>query len=931
MDSEKWIKRWEQESIFQADPKDQNKFFLTFPYPYINLFPHIGHFYSLMRVEAFARYKRMNGYNVLFPQAWHATGSPMVNAAKRVENGEKKQIDILLDMGFSKQEIPKFNDPKYWIKVFSKGWQEDLTKAGISIDWRRNFYTTSMNPHYDKFIRWQFRRLKQKGHVVKGKKPVVWCPTCEQAIGDHARVKGEGETPQEYTILKLALNNSYVCCASLRPETVFGQTNVWIDPETEYVKADINGEEWIVSRPCAEKLASQDKKVTIKENVKGSELIGQYVNPPGVDREIPILPSTFCDPNVGTGIVTSVPSDAPDDFIGLRDLWEDKELCEKYGLDWEEVKRIEIIPIIKTEEWGNTAGKNIVEKWEIKNQKQRSKLEKARKIVYKEGFHKGVMNENCGKYAGMPVIKAKEDVKNELIESGQADKMYELTGDVVCRCLTPAIIKIVSNQWFLEYSDPGWKKLAHECLDDMELYPEKIRTQFDYVIDWLNDWACTHKSETELGTELPWDEKWVIESLSDSTIYMAYYTISHIIKEIDPEKINDAFFDYVFYGKKADTKVAPETLEKCRKEFTYWYPMDLRSSGKDLIQNHLTFSIFIHTAMFPEEHWPKAFSTNGWVTVDGTKMSKSLGNVIPVRKMIAKYGADASRFTVLNGGEGADDANWDSDLAESMKPKLESWLEFCEKYGKGREEHKLIDEWMESKLNTIIKNTTRAMDEMLFRSALQCGYFDLQRALKWYLRRSVTPNKEIMKKIIEAQTLLLAPFTPFVCEEIWERIGKDNLISVSGWPEVEEDKIKKQVEYAEETIKNTISDIQSVIELSGIEPEKIILYIAPEWKFELFNILKDKLDETREFKELMSAVMKDPELRKHGQEISGIIRKALKNGIDRKHIYEAEKKSLQESTDFFSGEFNSKVVVEESTGKGKSKQAVPGRPAILVK
>ncbi|MBW2971080.1 class I tRNA ligase family protein, partial [Candidatus Woesearchaeota archaeon] len=483
--AEKWKKRWQDAKLFEANPvQGKEKYFVTFPYPYINLFPHIGHFYSLMRVEAFARYKRMRGFNVLYPQGWHATGSPMVNAAQRVQEHEEKQIKTLKDMGFSESDIKKFEDPRHWIKVFSKGWQDDLTDAGISIDWRRNFITTSLNPYYNKFVEWQFRSLKEKGYIVKGKKPVIWCEKCNQAIGDHARVKGEGETPQEYTIIKLKFGDSFIGCASLRPETIFGQTNIWVDPKVEYAKIRVNGkEQWIVSKQCAEKLKLQDKKIENVGTIKGSEMIGKCGHAPGVEREVIILPSSFCDPNIGTGIVTSVPSDAPDDYIGLRDLWENKELCAKYGLNWDEVKKIKIIPIIKTEEWGDQAAVKIVNDYKIKNQQERAKLEKARKIVYKAGYHTGVMNENCGEYVGMKVEVAKEKMKSWLLENGKADVMYEPTGKVVCRCLEVAKIKIVSDQWFLAYGDTEWKKLAHSCLDMMRLYPEKARTQFEYVID----------------------------------------------------------------------------------------------------------------------------------------------------------------------------------------------------------------------------------------------------------------------------------------------------------------------------------------------------------------------------------------------------------------------------------------------------------------
>src|SRR3989338_4011513 len=116
----KWQKIWLDRKVFEADAKPgHKKFFLTFPYPYINAYQHIGHLFTLMRVEALARYKRSRGFNVLFPQGWHATGSPIVQAAKRVAAREPKQIKIMQDMGFTEKDFPRFEDPHYWITFFA--------------------------------------------------------------------------------------------------------------------------------------------------------------------------------------------------------------------------------------------------------------------------------------------------------------------------------------------------------------------------------------------------------------------------------------------------------------------------------------------------------------------------------------------------------------------------------------------------------------------------------------------------------------------------------------------------------------------------------------------------------------------------------------------------------------------------------------------
>ncbi|MDM7913511.1 MAG: class I tRNA ligase family protein, partial [Methanotrichaceae archaeon] len=327
--------------------------------------------------------------------------------------------------------------------------------------------------------------------------------------------------------------------------------------------------------------------------------------------------------------------------------------------------------------------------------------------------------------------------------------------------------------------------------------PDKVRKQFEYVLDWLKDWACTR--EYGLGTELPWDKRWVIESLSDSTIYMAYYTISKYLQDpalgIRPEQLSDEFFDFVFLGKGTADEVSKKTgieqglILKMRDEFEYWYPFDMRCSGKDLVQNHLSFCIFNHTAIFPERHWPRGMSVNGFLQLDGQKMSSSRGNVYTLRQVLDMYGADATRLTLMYGGEGLEDPNWDSEFARTAWSKLAQWYDFAiENYGKGRDDVKYIDRWFESVATKSIKLTKEAMDAMNFRTAIQRGYFDMQRYLRWYIRRSPVPNRRVISWFIEAQTKILAPFTPHICEEIWEKLGGSGFIAKAPHPTWDEKK-----------------------------------------------------------------------------------------------------------------------------------------------
>ncbi|HVG37280.1 MAG TPA: class I tRNA ligase family protein, partial [Thermoplasmata archaeon] len=461
----KWQSAWEREHVYVARAEvGRPKWYSTVPYPYMNGYQHLGFGTSFLRAEFQSRFRRMLGYNVLHPQAFHCTGLPILGAAKRIAEKEPKQWEILRAMGIPDREIPKFADPMHWIEVFPAATMDDLKALGAAVDWTRSFITTPLNPPYDAFVRWQFHRLKDGGYVRIDKHPVIWCPMDQAPIGDHDRLEGEGETPTEYTLLKFPLaDGRLLVAATIRPETVFGQTNLWIDPDAEYVVARVGDERWILNDLASKKLSEQGKSVAIESRIHGADLLGKDVVAPAINRAIPILPGSFIDQGRGTGIVTSVPSDAPDDYVALRDLQQDEALLDKYDLDPERIRAIQPISIIRTPGWGPLPGVEIVDRLGIRNQQDREKLEQAKAEVYKTGFYRGVLNENCGPYAGVRVEVAKDEIRKELTSKGQADMMYEPSGLVICRCLTPAIVKVVDNQWFLSYADPAWKAKVHEA------------------------------------------------------------------------------------------------------------------------------------------------------------------------------------------------------------------------------------------------------------------------------------------------------------------------------------------------------------------------------------------------------------------------------------------------------------------------------------
>src|SRR6058998_2098557 len=255
----KWQAAWEKAGVYvaRADPT-RPKWYTTVPYPYMNGYQHLGFGTSFLRAEFQSRFRRMLGYNVLHPQGFHCTGLPILGAAKRIAEKEPKQWDILRKMGIPDRDIPKFADPMHWIEVFPEATIQDLKGLGAAVDWTRSFITTPLNPPYDAFVRWQFHHLRDGDFVKIDKHPVIWCPKDQAPIGDHDRIEGEGETPIEYTLLKFPLaDGRLLVAATIRPETVYGQTNLWIDPDAPYVVAKVGEERWILNDLASRKLSEQ--------------------------------------------------------------------------------------------------------------------------------------------------------------------------------------------------------------------------------------------------------------------------------------------------------------------------------------------------------------------------------------------------------------------------------------------------------------------------------------------------------------------------------------------------------------------------------------------------------------------------------------------------------------------------------------------------
>ena len=962
---EKWQRRWAEAKAFETDPAiDKPKFYLTVAYPYPNSPQHIGHGRTYTLTDVHARFQRMHGKNVLLPMAWHFTGTPLFAMVERLRERDPGIIDTFLNLyNIPESKLPELEDPIGMANYFAMEIKNGMKKMGYSIDWRREF--TTVDPIYSKFIEWQFAKLRQRGYITQGSHPVGWCPGCGNPVGQHDTVGDKEPEIEEFTVIKFYKDDLIFPAGTLRPETVFGVTNMWINPDARYVEANVDGEKWIISAEAANKLQLLGRDIEIIDEYMGSKFIGLTITNPVTGDEFPMLPADFVDPKAVTGVVMSVPAHAPFDYVALEQLKRDvKKDPGKYRFRPEDIKDIESIAVIEIEGYNEIPAKDVVERMQITDQKD-PKLDKATKEIYSAEFHGGRMRTNTGQYASLSVQIAKEAVKLDTIANGSATTMYEMLEPIMCRCGVEVVVKIFENQWFINYGDPEWKKLAHENIDEATIIPMELTQEFHNVVDWLREKACARKAG--LGTPLPWEPDWIIEALSDSVIYMAYYTVVKGINEVqvDPENLKEEFWDYIFLGTGTSEAVSnltsfPEDkLKELHDEFDYFYPLDFRHSGRDLISNHLTYMLFCHEGIWPSEKWPKGIVVNGSVLMEGSKMSKSLNNIVPLINAIEMFGADPLRMSLMITAEPLKDADFSPDLAKNMRDNLEKFYNRAKEVitqGKGNNSDlKPIDKWMLSKLQGHISEANEAMEELKVRKTIHSALYNLNGDMDWYRKRIArymdnTDRSEAIKyvewKVLDTQVRMLAPFTPHLCEEIWEMMGEEDFIAFAKWPETDKRLVDKQSEELEEIIQTCMEDIQKITKVTGITPSNIHFYTADGWKWKIYlKALALAKERQLEIGKLIQESFKDDELKTRTKEVPKFARQIIDDVIKlpernlelRLKMRQLNEVSiLQDSINFIEAETGAKVSIGAESDPWiedpvkRATRSKPYRPAIYI-
>jgi leucyl-tRNA synthetase len=879
---QKWQTAWAEKKIFKVkeDSKKKKYYVLEmFPYPSGKL--HMGHVRNYSIGDACSRFKRMNGFNVLYPMGYDALGLPAENAA-----------------------IKNKTNPDKWTKKSMAQMTEQLKLLGLSYDWDRTVATC--DPDYYKWNQYIFTKFFEKGLAYKKPSPVNWCPGCGTVLANEQvengkcwRCKAEVEVKNleqwsfritDYAeellkdiddkldewpervktmqknwigkskgvVLKFPIIDSDKTLEmfTTRVDTLWGVTFVVLAPENPLVEELVAGTK--IEKDVKEfikKVVIQDKfERTADDKEKEGMFIGRYVTNPATNEKIPIYIGNFVLMEYGTGAIIAVPTHDQRDF----------EFAKKYNIPM----RVVITP----------------EGHELNPDK-----------MVRAYMDEGVMC-NSGEFNGWNNKEA-IDAIGEYCEKhkwGERTTQYKLRDWLISR----------QRYWGTPIPIIYCEKCGTNAVPEKDL-PIKLPT--DVKFEGKGNPIKT--SKTFVNCKCP-------------------KCGGKAKRETDTM---DTFVDSSWYWfRYCDPKNSKLPYDK--KTIKYWNPVDQYIGGIEHAILHLLYSRFYTKAtrdlgLHNIDEPFKRLLCQGMVIKDGAKMSKSLGNVVDPNEIIKKYGADTARMFMLFTALPEKELDWSEQGVDAVYRFLRriytlfDEAKFADRAIKGTLRSK--DKYILAKTHSILKKVTGHMENFQLNIAIS-AMMELVTELNKY---SSDSKPEVMFEGLKTLALMLNPFAPHLAEEFWHILKQKPFISLQKWPEPNKKYLDESFEQGETLVRNTLSDIRQVIDIVGKQPKKITLFIAPEWKREIYSGVKAG----KQIKDFMQ----DEKFRKYGKDVAKMVPALMKKKEQLKEkvmsqkeelkVFEESKTQMEEAL-----ECKLEVVKAQDSKEDKAKVAGPEKPGVLV-
>ncbi len=755
----KWQKAWEKAKVFEVKEDSKKKKFYClemFPYPSAS-YLHMGHVRNYTIGDVFARFKRMQGFNVLYPMGYDSFGLPAENAAK-------------------KQHI----NPKIYTETAIAKITEYLKKLGNSYDWSRRIATHE--PEYYRWNQYFFLKFYEKGLVYRRKAPVNWCPKCTTVLANEEVESGKcwrchaeviqreleqwfmkttaytdelladldklkwsdrlktlqknwiGESAGILIDFQIKGSKEKLQVFTTRPDTIYGVTFVTISPKHKHID--------ILATKNKKEIEALAKKVQSEEEKdKDGFFTGSYVINPLTKEEVPVYAANFVVAEYGTGAVMAVPAHDQRDF----------EFAKKYK-----------IPI----------------KVVIEPKSQKLDAKKMKGAFTEKGF---------------------------LVNSKQFDKLYSIDA-----------IREISD--FIEKNRLGRKTTQYKLRDWLISRQRYWGTPIPIV--YCKRCGIVPLKEKDLPLLLPKNPDFKTKGNPLATVKDWVETKCPACKGPASRETDTmgGFMDSSWYFLRyCDPKNSKLPFDQ--KKANYWMPVDQYIGGIEHAVGHLIYARFFVKAlrdlgMIKLDEPINALLNQGIVYKDGKRMSKSLGNVITQDEIAAKYGIDSARFFLMFVASPEKDMECNFEGIEGCSKNINRIVSLTEK-----KTVKTDDAGVLHKLNKAIKEVTLMIENFQYNLAL----IKLNELVE-YVEKKETISKDTMEKII----LMFSPFTPHICEELWEKIGNKPFASVAEWPVSDEKLICDYIEKTEQEKEKTVQDVRNILKIvNKPQPKAIYLYVIP--------------------------------------------------------------------------------------------------------
>jgi leucyl-tRNA synthetase len=800
----KWQKVWEEQGVFKTeeDPSKEKFYCLEmFPYPSGKL--HMGHVRNYSIGDVVARFKKMDGYNVLHPMGFDSFGLPAENAA--IEHGIH---------------------PSKWTWENIHDMEEQLRELGLSYDWDRECCTCS--EEYYRWMQWIFIQFYKRGLAYKKENPVNWCPSCQTVLANEQVVDGACERchtpvvkknlsqwylkitdyadrllenidngaldgwPEKVRLMqKNWIGRSYGCevdfkvkdsdevltVFTTRVDTIYGTTFMVLAPEYPTVLENVKGTEY--EQPVLDYIDRVNHMNEIERTSTTAEktgvFIGKYAINPFTHKEMPIFISDYVLMGYGTGAVMGVPAHDQRDF----------EFATKFGL--------EITPVVDP---------------------------------------------------GDPEVDV-NDLKQACAASGTMINSGEITG-MNSNDAIPYMIEKAEREGL------GHRKVNYKLRDWLISRQRYWGTPIPMIYCETCGWVP--EKEENLPVLLPTDVKFTGKGESPIATSPTFRKCTcpkcggPAEREVDTM---DTFLDSSWYFLRyCDPRNAEKPFEK--EKVDYWMQVDQYIGGVEHAILHLMYSRFFTMVLHDmgmvgvEEPFANLL-TQGMVNKDGRKMSKSIGNVVTPREIIDKYGADTARLFILFAAPPEKELDWsDAGVEGSFRFLTRVYRLIYELKSRGLKDGEVVvktaeDRALNYKLNFAIKKVREDVGgRFMFNTAISSIMELVNEIYKYKDQKEI--NEPLLRKAARELIVILSPFVPHIAEEMWEHVGGEGLCCLQSWPAFDEKSL-------------VLDEIEIVVQINGKVRDKLVVpKDISKQELEQAALGSEKIREFTEGKEIFKVI-----------------------------------------------------------------------------